>query len=170
MPESPLLRVHKSLISERRPGYGEVKIRKRRPVLNHLGTVHAIAMCNMAELAGSTMTDVSIPLTHSWIPKGMEVEYLKKAETDLTAVATAELPLQWPKAGNFIATWTFWIPKTRQSLVWPSLCWSAKKPAGSKPLNGARHSSRPLRTTRSRALSPASVTIQCSLTLKSRLN
>lgn len=62
-----------------RPGYSEVSIRKRRKVLNHIGTVHAIAMCNMAELAGGTMTDVTIPTTHRWIPKGMTVEYLQKA-------------------------------------------------------------------------------------------
>jgi len=72
---------------ELRPGYCEVQIKKRRAVLNHIGTVHAIAMCNMAELAGGTMTDISIPATHRWIPKGMKVEYLKKAVTDLRAIA-----------------------------------------------------------------------------------
>ena len=70
-----------------RPGYCEVHIKKRRSVLNHIGTVHAIAMCNMAELAGGIMTDVSIPLTHRWIPKGMTVEYLGKARTNLRAIA-----------------------------------------------------------------------------------
>lgn len=72
---------------ELRPGYCEVRMAKRRRVLNHIGTVHAIAMCNMVELAGGTMTDVTIPSTHRWIPKGMTVAYLKKAETDLRAVA-----------------------------------------------------------------------------------
>jgi acyl-coenzyme A thioesterase PaaI-like protein len=72
---------------ELRPGYCEVRIKKRWAVLNHIGTVHAIAMCNMAEIAGGIMTDVTIPTTHRWIPKGMSVEYLKKAETDLRAVA-----------------------------------------------------------------------------------
>jgi acyl-coenzyme A thioesterase PaaI-like protein len=72
---------------ELRPGYAAVRIRKRRAVQNHIGTVHAIAMCNMAELAAGVMTDISIPPTHRWIPKGMTVEYLRKAETDLTAVA-----------------------------------------------------------------------------------
>jgi len=77
------------LFVELRPGYCEVRIRKRRPVLNHIGTVHAIAMCNMAELAAGTMTDVSIPSSHRWIPKGMTVEYVKKAGTDLRAVAVS---------------------------------------------------------------------------------
>lgn len=70
-----------------RPGYCAVHIRKRRSVLNHIGTVHAIAMCNMAELAGGTMTDATIPATHRWIPKGMTVEYIKKAQSNLRAVA-----------------------------------------------------------------------------------
>ncbi len=73
-----------------RAGYCEVKIAKRRAVLNHIGTVHAIAMCNMAELAAGVMTDISIPPTHRWIPKGMTVEYLRKAPTDVRAVARIE--------------------------------------------------------------------------------
>lgn len=72
---------------ELRPGYCEVHIKKRRAVLNHIRTVHAIAICNMAEITGGTMTDVTTPATHRWIPKRMTVEYLKKAETDLRAVA-----------------------------------------------------------------------------------
>ncbi|GAA5784970.1 DUF4442 domain-containing protein [Chitiniphilus shinanonensis] len=81
------------------PGRAEVTLRKRRAVLNHLGTVHAIAMCNIAELAAGTMTDVSLPATHRWIPKGMRVEYLKKAETDLRAIATGTVPRDWGDGG-----------------------------------------------------------------------
>ncbi|MEO7386159.1 MAG: hotdog fold domain-containing protein [Gammaproteobacteria bacterium] len=74
-----------------RAGYCEVSIGKRRAVTNHLGTVHAIAMCNMAELAAGIMSEATVPATHRWIPKGMTVEYLKKAETDLRAIA--QLPV-----------------------------------------------------------------------------
>lgn len=70
-----------------RPGYCEVAIRKRRAVTNHLGTVHAIAMCNMAELAAGLMSEATVPASHRWIPRGMTVEYLKKAGTSLRAVA-----------------------------------------------------------------------------------
>jgi acyl-coenzyme A thioesterase PaaI-like protein len=69
------------------PGRCEVTIRHRRRVTNHLGTVHAIALCNMAELAGGLMTDASIPASMRWIPKGMTVEYLKKAMGPLRATA-----------------------------------------------------------------------------------
>ena len=48
------------------------------------------------------MTEVSIPETHRWIPKGMTVEYLKKAVTDLTAVATPIGEFDWSKPGEFL--------------------------------------------------------------------
>jgi acyl-coenzyme A thioesterase PaaI-like protein len=69
-------------------GRAQVSMKKRRGVENHIGTVHAIAMCNLAELAGGTMTEVSIPRNMRWLPKGMTVEYVRKAETDITAHAT----------------------------------------------------------------------------------
>lgn len=75
---------------ELRPGYSQVRMRKRRAILNHIGTVHAIAMCNVAELAAGTMTEVTIPATHRWIPKGMTVEYVGKAESDLRAMAVID--------------------------------------------------------------------------------
>lgn len=70
------------------PGRGEATIRHRRSVTNHLGTVHAIALCNLAEFVGGLTTDVSIPRSMRWIPKGMTVEYLKKAVGTMHAVAT----------------------------------------------------------------------------------
>lgn len=70
------------------PGRCVITAPLRRAVKNHIGTFHAIAMCNMAEVAGGMLTEVTVPeSTHRWIPKGMTVEYLKKAETDLRAVA-----------------------------------------------------------------------------------
>lgn len=86
---------------ELRPEFCKVSITKRRSVLNHLGTVHAIAMCNMAELAGGTMTEVTVPSTHRWIPNGMTVEYLKKAKTDLIAIASPVSKMDLSKAGEF---------------------------------------------------------------------
>ena len=74
------------------PGLCEVGFRKRRAVLNHIGTVHAIAMCNAAELAGGLVTEVTLPETHRWIPKDMRVEYIKTATTDLVATARCTLP------------------------------------------------------------------------------
>lgn len=74
-----------------RRGRCEVALAKRRAVENHLGTVHAIAICNLAELAAGLVSDVTVPATHRWIPKGMSVDYLKKATTGLRAVASLDL-------------------------------------------------------------------------------
>ena len=74
------------------PNRAEATIAHRRGVTNHLGTVHAIALCNLAEFIGGLMTDVSIPASMRWIPKGMKVEYLKKAVGTQHGVATPEFP------------------------------------------------------------------------------
>lgn len=75
------------------PGRCEVQMRDRRRVHNHLGTVHAIALCNLAELAAGVMTDASLPASMRWIPRGMQVEYLKKAVGPMRAVATPDVPI-----------------------------------------------------------------------------
>ena len=62
-------------------------MRKRKAVQNHIGTVHAIAMANLCELAAGLVTEVTIPQGMRWIPRGMTIEYLKRAETHLTAAA-----------------------------------------------------------------------------------
>ena len=66
----------------------EVAIRDRRCVHNHIGTVHAIALCNLAELAGGVVMEAGTPSRMRWIPKGMTVKYLKKAVGTMHAVAT----------------------------------------------------------------------------------
>jgi acyl-coenzyme A thioesterase PaaI-like protein len=58
---------------------------ERRAVHNHIGTVHALAIGNLCELAAGTMMEASLPRTHRWIPKGMDIQYLAKAESDLVA-------------------------------------------------------------------------------------
>jgi acyl-coenzyme A thioesterase PaaI-like protein len=70
------------------PGRGVATIGHRRRVSNHIGTVHAIALCNLAEFIGGLTCDASIPPTMRWIPKGMSVEYLKKAVGTMRATAT----------------------------------------------------------------------------------
>jgi len=64
-----------------------VRLRQRRSIQNHIRSVHAIAMCNAAELAGGMATEVTIPASMRWIPKGMSVRYLKKALGVLQATA-----------------------------------------------------------------------------------
>lgn len=79
-------------IRELAPGLCEATIRHRRSVTNHLGTVHVIALCNLAELTAGLMTDATLPARMRWIPKGMRVEYLKKAVGTMHAAATPDVP------------------------------------------------------------------------------
>jgi acyl-coenzyme A thioesterase PaaI-like protein len=72
------------------PGRGVATLRHRRRVTNHIGSVHAIALCNLAEFIAGLTTEVSLPTSMRWIPKGMTVEYLKKAMGTMRAVATPE--------------------------------------------------------------------------------
>jgi acyl-coenzyme A thioesterase PaaI-like protein len=71
-------------------GHVRVSMRKRRAVQNHIATIHAIALCNLAELAAGTMMEASLPSNMRWLPKGMQVDYLAKAESDV--VAECRLP------------------------------------------------------------------------------
>ena len=71
----------------------EATIRDHRAVHNHIGTVHAIAMCNLAELCAGVMTDASIPSDMRWIPKGMTVAYLQKAHGTIRGIATPMIPI-----------------------------------------------------------------------------
>ena len=89
------------LISDLAPNQCTVQLPFAKEVTNHLGTVHAIAMCNAAELAAGMMTNISIPQGARWIPKGMTVEYLAKAKTDLTAVTSGE-GIDWSSEGDKI--------------------------------------------------------------------
>jgi len=61
-------------------------------VHNHIGTVHAIALCNAAELAAGLATDAAITPSQRWIPKGMSVRYLRKARGTLVATASIAVP------------------------------------------------------------------------------
>lgn len=71
----------------------EVLLKKRHKVYNHIKTVHAIALCNAAELAMGALMEASLPRHLRWIPKGMNVQYLKKAPTNVRAIAEVkELP------------------------------------------------------------------------------
>lgn len=88
-------------ISELSPGHAVVNVPFRKEITNHLSSVHAIALCNAAELAGGMMTDASIPAGGKWIPKGMTVEYLAKAKTTIKAVADGSA-IDWESAGDKI--------------------------------------------------------------------
>jgi acyl-coenzyme A thioesterase PaaI-like protein len=74
------------------PGFAEVTVPKWFFVYNHLHTVHAIASCNAAEMAMGMVMEATVPTSHRWIPKSMNVQYLEKATTSLRAQARLVAP------------------------------------------------------------------------------
>ena len=84
-------------------GLCEGHFNDRRAVRNHIGTVHAIALCNIAELVMGLMVDASTPAGMRWIPKAMQVQYLKKAQGRITATAGLATPLVVADAGYEVA-------------------------------------------------------------------
>lgn len=83
------------MVQEMRPGYCRVTSPNWFGVHNHLGTFHAIAACNLAEAAMGMLMEATTPSTHRWIPKAMNVSYLAKAKTRLTAHAELAEPLDF---------------------------------------------------------------------------
>lgn len=86
----PYFRTVLPLVRDMRPGRSEVTAPKWWGIHNHIGTFHAIAACNLAEIAMGMLAEATVPNTHRWLPNSMRVDYVAKAETGLRAVA--ELP------------------------------------------------------------------------------
>jgi acyl-coenzyme A thioesterase PaaI-like protein len=92
--KAPYFATIRPRFTELRPNRAELVIPKRRGVHNHLGTVHAIALCNGLEAAMGALAEATIPADKRWIPKGMTVAYTAKATSDITCVAETD-PEQW---------------------------------------------------------------------------
>jgi len=75
-----------------REGYAEVQMTDRRGVRNHLECVHAIALANLAELAGNVALAYSLPDDARFIVSGMSIEYVKKARGTITAIGEPPVP------------------------------------------------------------------------------
>lgn len=75
-----------------RAGHAEVQMPDRRAVRNHLDSVHAIALANLAELAGNVALMYSLPDDARFIVSGMDIEYTKKARGTITAVGEPPVP------------------------------------------------------------------------------
>lgn len=87
-------------VTEVRPNYAELVIPARRSVKNHIGTIHAIALCNGAEMAMGALAETTVPADKRWIPKGMSISYTAKADGPSVTVIAETDPEQWEAEGD----------------------------------------------------------------------
>jgi len=78
------------LVTHLARGEASVEMADHRSVRNHLNSIHALALANLAEFPAGLSLHTAIPENARAILVKLEIEYLKKARGTLTSKATLE--------------------------------------------------------------------------------
>lgn len=79
-------------VIELRYGHAEACIEDRRLVRNHLRSIHAVALANLAEMTASLVMAYSMGDDARFIIKGLDIEFEAKARGTIRAVAQTVVP------------------------------------------------------------------------------
>ncbi len=88
--KAPYFRSIKPKILVMEEGRVEASITQHRAIQNHIKTIHAIAVCNLCELAMGMVVEATIPNNLKWLPIGMDIKYLKKTTGTIKAITTVK--------------------------------------------------------------------------------
>ncbi len=73
-------------------GRARVQMKDRAGLRNHLGSVHAVALANLAEMVGNLALVYSMPDDARFIVAGMELDYVKKARGTIEGRCECPVP------------------------------------------------------------------------------
>jgi acyl-coenzyme A thioesterase PaaI-like protein len=67
------------------PGYASLQMKDRSTLRNHVHSLHAVALCNLAELTGNAALAYDLPPDARFIVTELTMRYLKKARGTISS-------------------------------------------------------------------------------------
>ena len=79
-------------VLELEPGHARIALTQRRGIEQHLGSIHALALGNVAEFASGAAMTTALPAGYRGIVTKFSIEYFKKARGTVIAESRPTLP------------------------------------------------------------------------------